>query len=412
MVAEILAPARPAGAQPVGRQPRLGRRLHPALAVPAQSSVSSRSTRAPSPRWPAALRPRALCVGNLFRDQLDRYGELEHRGGALARRGPRPDRDDAGRRTATTRRSATWRRAARRSVVFGLDDPRHARPSLQHAADSKYCLVLRDAVRVRRRLRGPPRRLPLPCVRPRQAAARRRGPRDRAPRARRRVVPPRHAGRVTGRIRLGLPGLYNVYNAAGRRRARARARRLPRRDRGGPRPGQRRLRTIRADRDRRPAAARAADQEPRRGERGGAHPGRRRRAARGRGRAQRRDRRRPGRLLDLGRRLRAARRRARAARRDGGPRSRARAALQVRRRWTRPRSRSCRPCPRRSTEASSSPSPVASSSSSPPTRRCSRSGRSWPSAASSRPTGSRRHEPEATLAAPPSGRDGSARTTV
>jgi UDP-N-acetylmuramyl tripeptide synthase len=24
--------------------------------------------------------------------------------------------------------------------VFGLDDPRHARPSLQHAADSKYCL--------------------------------------------------------------------------------------------------------------------------------------------------------------------------------------------------------------------------------------------------------------------------------
>src|SRR5207244_3792407 len=24
--------------------------------------------------------------------------------------------------------------------VFGLDDPRHARPELQHAADSKYCL--------------------------------------------------------------------------------------------------------------------------------------------------------------------------------------------------------------------------------------------------------------------------------
>jgi UDP-N-acetylmuramyl tripeptide synthase len=26
------------------------------------------------------------------------------------------------------------------SIVFGLDDPRHARPHLQHAADSKYCL--------------------------------------------------------------------------------------------------------------------------------------------------------------------------------------------------------------------------------------------------------------------------------
>ncbi len=26
------------------------------------------------------------------------------------------------------------------SLIFGLDDPRHARPELQHAADSKYCL--------------------------------------------------------------------------------------------------------------------------------------------------------------------------------------------------------------------------------------------------------------------------------
>src|SRR5207253_9299745 len=26
----------------------------------------------------ARLQPRALCLGNLFRDQLDRYGELEH----------------------------------------------------------------------------------------------------------------------------------------------------------------------------------------------------------------------------------------------------------------------------------------------------------------------------------------------
>jgi UDP-N-acetylmuramyl tripeptide synthase len=83
------------------------------------------------------LRPRALLLGNLFRDQLDRYGELElvaarwrdalaalphaqlvvngddPQVGALARPGGR---------------------------VFGLDDPSIARPSLQHAADSKYCL--------------------------------------------------------------------------------------------------------------------------------------------------------------------------------------------------------------------------------------------------------------------------------
>src|SRR5438045_5013368 len=30
------------------------------------------------PEVAARLRPRAVCLGNLFRDQLDRYGELEH----------------------------------------------------------------------------------------------------------------------------------------------------------------------------------------------------------------------------------------------------------------------------------------------------------------------------------------------
>ena len=83
------------------------------------------------------VRPKALLLGNLFRDQLDRYGELElvaarwrdavaalphaqlvvngddPQVGALARPGGR---------------------------VFGLEDPRVARPALQHAADSKYCL--------------------------------------------------------------------------------------------------------------------------------------------------------------------------------------------------------------------------------------------------------------------------------
>jgi UDP-N-acetylmuramyl tripeptide synthase len=86
------------------------------------------------------VQPRAVCLGNLFRDQLDRYGELEHvadgwrtavlalpDGAALALNGDDPivgdlarDRDDA--------------------VVFGVDDPSCARPSLQHAADSKYCV--------------------------------------------------------------------------------------------------------------------------------------------------------------------------------------------------------------------------------------------------------------------------------
>jgi len=85
------------------------------------------------------VRPKAVCLGNLFRDQLDRYGELEHiaerwraavarlGGAALVVNGDDPqvgelagDRPDA--------------------IVFGVDDPRVARPSLQHAADSKYCV--------------------------------------------------------------------------------------------------------------------------------------------------------------------------------------------------------------------------------------------------------------------------------
>ena len=87
------------------------------------------------------VRPRAICLGNLFRDQLDRYGELEHvaerwRGAvralapeaALVVNGDDPQLGDLSREHAE-------------SVVFGLDDPRHAVPALQHAADSKWCLA-------------------------------------------------------------------------------------------------------------------------------------------------------------------------------------------------------------------------------------------------------------------------------
>jgi UDP-N-acetylmuramyl tripeptide synthase len=84
------------------------------------------------------VRPRALCLANLFRDQLDRYGELElvaQRWRAvvdalpsarLALNGDDPQVGALGR--------------DRDAIVFGVDDPRVARPSLQHAADSKYCI--------------------------------------------------------------------------------------------------------------------------------------------------------------------------------------------------------------------------------------------------------------------------------
>jgi UDP-N-acetylmuramyl tripeptide synthase len=86
------------------------------------------------------LRPRAVCLGNLFRDQLDRYGELElvaERWRAAVDELPPEaqlvvNADDPQLGAIGETRPGT--------VTFGLDDPRLARPSLQHAADSKYCV--------------------------------------------------------------------------------------------------------------------------------------------------------------------------------------------------------------------------------------------------------------------------------
>src|SRR6266508_4513931 len=82
------------------------------------------------------LRPRVLCLGNLFRDQLDRYGELEllaerWRAAAdsdaeLVVNGDDPQVGDLG--------------DPARRTVFGLDDERHASTELPHAADSKWCV--------------------------------------------------------------------------------------------------------------------------------------------------------------------------------------------------------------------------------------------------------------------------------
>src|SRR4051794_32079767 len=92
------------------------------------------------PEVAARVRPRAICLGNLFRDQLDRYGELEHvaerwrravealdRHASLVVNGDDPQVGDLARGRAD-------------AIAFGVDDPRHGRPSLQHAADSKYCV--------------------------------------------------------------------------------------------------------------------------------------------------------------------------------------------------------------------------------------------------------------------------------
>ena len=83
------------------------------------------------------LRPRALLLANLFRDQLDRYGELETiaerwaavvaaHDGALVLNADDPLVADLGR----ARPDATY---------FGVADDAMAMAEMQHAADSKHC---------------------------------------------------------------------------------------------------------------------------------------------------------------------------------------------------------------------------------------------------------------------------------
>jgi UDP-N-acetylmuramyl tripeptide synthase len=87
------------------------------------------------------VRPRALCLGNLFRDQLDRYGELElvaeRWRGAVADLPPEAvlvaNGDDP--------QVGDLSRVHVNALVYGLDDPRHALSELPHAADSKWCLA-------------------------------------------------------------------------------------------------------------------------------------------------------------------------------------------------------------------------------------------------------------------------------
>ena len=156
------------------------------------------------------VRPRAVCLGNLFRDQLDRYGELEliaerwraavsalPEATVLVLNGDDPQVGSLG-----------------SGVVYGVDDPGVARPSLQHAADSKYCIRCGTPYVYRAAYVGHLGDYACPnCGHARPAL-------DVAARAvelhgleRAAFDLDTHDG--TRRVELRVPGLYNVYNALG-----------------------------------------------------------------------------------------------------------------------------------------------------------------------------------------------------
>ena len=85
------------------------------------------------------VRPQAVCLGNLFRDQLDRYGELE----LIAERWRTAITELDPAATAVVNADdpllADLARGRTNLIRFGIDDPAVARERLPHAADSKYC---------------------------------------------------------------------------------------------------------------------------------------------------------------------------------------------------------------------------------------------------------------------------------
>ena len=160
----------------------------------------------------ARTRPRLLALGNLFRDQLDRYGELEivaeRWRAAVARLEPETtlavNADDPVVAALGDGRDGVLR--------YGLDDPRHARAHVQHAADSKYCLRCGTPYEYAAAYVGHLGDYRCPAcgqARPALDVAARGVELVGLHASRFRLETPRGAVE----IELGLPGLYNVYNA-------------------------------------------------------------------------------------------------------------------------------------------------------------------------------------------------------
>jgi UDP-N-acetylmuramyl tripeptide synthase len=169
------------------------------------------------------LAPRAILLGNLFRDQLDRYGELEiiadrwaaflaGQAGrsALVLNADDPLVADLGRAHPTGFAGGH----KQSPLYFGVDDDSLAIAELQHAADSKHCRrcghpYVYEAIYLahlgRYACPNCGARRPEPAVVAREVELH--GIRSAAFT----LVTP--AG--SARVELPLPGLYNVYNALG-----------------------------------------------------------------------------------------------------------------------------------------------------------------------------------------------------
>ena len=171
------------------------------------------------PRIVAELDPGLIVLSNLFRDQLDRYGELERLADewaemvsareATGRSGLVLNADDP--LIADLGRDGELRR--REDVTFfGIEDVSQALPGLQHAHDAKHCRRCGAPYEYARAFVGHLGHYSCPkcgADRPTPDVAATRIELDGMRGSRAEVSTP--AGTLA--LELPLPGLYNVYNA-------------------------------------------------------------------------------------------------------------------------------------------------------------------------------------------------------
>jgi len=169
------------------------------------------------PRVTEQLEPSLIVLGNLFRDQLDRYGEMEALADEWAKtvasrtgktrfalNADDPLIADLGRDPEGERREGV--------LYFGIEDPSQALPELQHAFDAKHCRRCGHPYAYERAFVGHLGHYSCP-----NCGAERPAPEVAATAIELRGM---DGSRVEVRtpegeiaIELPLPGLYNVYNA-------------------------------------------------------------------------------------------------------------------------------------------------------------------------------------------------------
>ncbi|MGC1165676.1 MAG: MurT ligase domain-containing protein, partial [Solirubrobacterales bacterium] len=169
------------------------------------------------PRVVEQLGPTAIVLGNLFRDQLDRYGEME----ALADEWAKTVAARAGRTALVLNADDPLiadlgrdgdERPREGVVYFGIEDSSQALPELQHAFDAKHCRRCGHPYAYERAFVGHLGHYSCPncgAARPRPDVAATAIELRGMDGSRTTVRTP--AGEID--LELPLPGLYNVYNA-------------------------------------------------------------------------------------------------------------------------------------------------------------------------------------------------------